>query len=59
MTDTEKREAARQFINKWRNKGNEKQDARSYWADIFKNVLGMSNVTDRYGNGLEINKRGQ
>ena len=47
MTDTERREAARQFINKWNGKGKEDEDARSYWIDILVNVLGMDHVTDR------------
>jgi type I restriction-modification system DNA methylase subunit len=47
MTDAEQREAARQFVNKWRGKGNEDEDGRSYWIDLVHNVLGMENVTDR------------
>ena len=47
MTDQEQREAARQFVNKWKNKGNEKADARSYWIDFLQNVLGMDHVTNR------------
>lgn len=47
MTDIEQREAARQFVNKWRGKGNEDEDGRSYWIDLLQNVLGMDNVTDR------------
>lgn len=47
MTDAEQREAARQFVNKWRGKGNEDEDGRSYWIDLLHNVLGMENVTDR------------
>ena len=47
MTDAEQREAAHQFVNKWRGKGNEDEDGRSYWIDLLQNVLGMENVTDR------------
>lgn len=47
MTDAGQREAARQFVNKWRGKGNEDEDGRSYWIDLLHNVLGMENVTDR------------
>jgi hypothetical protein len=46
MTDAEQREAARQFINKWHNKGNEDEDGRSYWIDLLHDVLGMDRVTD-------------
>ena len=38
MTDVEQREAARQFVNKWNNRGNE-EDARSYWLDFLGNVI--------------------
>jgi hypothetical protein len=47
MTDAEQREAARQFVNKWRGRGNEDEDGRSYWIDLLHDVLGMENVTDR------------
>ena len=49
MTDAERREAVRQFIRKWSdpNKGNENQHARSYWIEVFKNILGAEDVTDR------------
>ncbi len=46
MTDSERREAARQFYNKWYGKGNENEDDRSYWIDILERVLGVDNVTD-------------
>ena len=47
MTDAEQREAARQFANKWKGRGREDEDGRSYWIDFLSNVLGMANVTDR------------
>ena len=47
MTDAEQREAARQFVNKWRGNGNEDEDGRSYWIDLLQNVLVMEKVTDR------------
>ena len=47
MTDAEQREAARQFANKWKGRGREDEDGRSYWIDFLSNVLGMENVTDR------------
>ena len=47
MTDSEQREAARQFVNRWRGKGKEDEDGRSYWIDLLSNVLGMNNVTER------------
>lgn len=47
MTDAEQREAARQFVNRWMNKGKEDEHGRSYWIDLLSNVLGMENVTER------------
>ena len=35
MTNAEKREAARQLIQKWHNKGREDEDDRSYWQIII------------------------
>lgn len=43
----QQREAARQFYYKWNGKGNEDEDARSYWIDILLNILGVDHVTDR------------
>ena len=47
MTDTERREAARQFYNKWQNRGREDEDDRSFWIDLLQNVMGVDHVTDR------------
>jgi type I restriction-modification system DNA methylase subunit len=47
MTSAEQREAARQFINRWRDRGNEDEDGRSYWIEFLHDVLGMDNVTER------------
>ena len=47
MTSTEQREAARQFVNRWINKGKEDEHGRSFWIDLLSNVLEMDNVTER------------
>ena len=47
MIDTERREAARQFINRWRGKGKEDEDGRSYWIELLSNIFGVENVTER------------
>ncbi len=47
MTDSERREAARQFYNKWAGRGKEDEDDRSYWIDFLQNVMGVDHVTDR------------
>lgn len=46
MTDAERREASRQFYNKWVGKGKEDEDDRSYWLDILTRILGVENATD-------------
>lgn len=46
MTDAEQREAARRFANKWKERGREDEDGRSYWIDFLSNVLGVDNVID-------------
>ena len=47
MTDAERREAARQFYQKWVNRGKEDEDDRSYWIDFLQDVMGVDHVTDR------------
>lgn len=47
MTDSEKREGARRFYQKWVGRGEEDKDDRSYWLDILQRVLGAANATDR------------
>lgn len=47
MIGSEQREAARQFINRWRGKGKEDEDGRSYWIELLSNVFGVENVTER------------
>lgn len=47
MTGSEQREAARQFINRWRGKGKEDEDGRSYWIELLSNIFGVENVTER------------
>ena len=47
MTDAQKREGARQFFQKWVGRGDEEQDARSYWIDILQEILGAEKATGR------------
>lgn len=49
MTDSEKREQARQFYQKWGNRGEEDKDVRSSWLDILQRVMGVLDATDRKG----------
>ena len=45
--DSVKREAARQFYQKWMGRGREDEDDRSFWIDFLGDVLGAEHVTDR------------
>lgn len=47
MTDAERREAARQFYQKWVGKGKEDEDDRSYWLDILQRLMGAGDASDR------------
>lgn len=47
MTDSERREAARQFCQRWAGKGREDEDARSYWIEFLQDIMGMEDVTKR------------
>lgn len=46
MTNQEKREASRQFYNKWNGRGQEDKDDRSYWIDILSQIMGIQHATD-------------
>lgn len=46
MTNQEKREASRQFCNKWNGKGREDEDDRSYWLDILSQIMEINRATD-------------
>ena len=49
LSDAEKKEAARQFVQKWaqKDKGKEKKEDQSFWIEFLQNILGVANVTDR------------
>ena len=47
MTETERKEAVRQFVQRWAGKGKEDEHARSYWIEFLQDVVGMDNVTQR------------
>ena len=53
MTDVEKREAARMLFYKWKDRGKEDEDDRSYWIDIMQDLMGVDHVTDK----LEFQKK--
>ena len=49
MNKSQLNESIRKFINKWldKGKGQEDKDDRSFWIDLFQNVLDIQDATDR------------
>ena len=47
MNAIQQREAARQFFYRWRDRGHEDEDARSYWIELLEQVFGVERVTQR------------
>lgn len=47
MTQSQSREAARKFANKWKNTGNEDEHGRSYWIELLQQIFGIEDATDR------------
>ena len=47
MTESERRENARLFCQKWKGKGKEDEDDQKFWIEILQNILGIENVTDK------------
>lgn len=42
---TDKKIAAAEFAQTWKNKGDEKQDTQRFWIDLFHTVFGIDNPT--------------
>ena len=47
MNAIQQREAARQFYYRWRDRGREDEDARSYWIELLEQIYGAARVTER------------
>lgn len=58
MTDIEQRRAAKEFAERWKDKGYEKGESQKYWIDLLSNVLGVSNATEfiRFEDVVHIDK---
>ena len=41
MTDVERRSAARSFVDTWKDRGDEKQDAQNFWRELLQSVYGV------------------
>lgn len=45
MKAYEQKQQAKAFIQKWKNRGNERQDSQSFWLDLLQSVYGIDNPT--------------
>ncbi|MBQ4331883.1 MAG: class I SAM-dependent DNA methyltransferase [Spirochaetaceae bacterium] len=41
MTESQQKQAARQFIADWTGRGDEKQDTQTFWLNLLQNVFGV------------------
>ncbi len=46
MTDLEQKKKAKEFAERWKDKGYEKGESQKYWIDLLGNVLGINNPID-------------
>ena len=58
MTDAERREAARKYINNWRGKGYEKGETAKAWIELLT-VLGVENPTEYIQFEMPVKVKGQ
>lgn len=45
MNSREQKQAAKAFVARWENWGNERQDSQSFWLDLLGSVYGIANPT--------------
>lgn len=43
MTIQEQKKQAKLFIERWQNRGNERQDSQPFWLDLLRSVYGIDN----------------
>lgn len=55
MTQIEQKEAAQEFAEFWKDKGDEKQESQRFWIQLLQNVLGVSDPASY----IEFEKRVQ
>lgn len=46
MNVSDRKRAAREFIDRWSGRGNEKQDSQSFWLDLLQTVYNIENPVD-------------
>lgn len=53
MNELDQRKAAKEFAEKWKGKGDEKQHTSQFWSDLLHRVYGIKDFSDR----VEFEKR--
>lgn len=46
MNDIEQKKAAKEFVQRWQDRGYEKGESQKFWIDLLSNVLGIKNATE-------------
>ncbi|MEG0294320.1 DNA methyltransferase [Enterococcus sp.] len=46
MNVREQKKRAREFIDRWKNKGNERKDSQPFWLDLLQSVYGIENPSE-------------
>lgn len=46
MNFKEQKKGAREFINRWRGRGNERKDSQSFWLDLLQTVYGVETPSE-------------
>ena len=59
ITEAQQNQAATDFSNYWRHKGDEKSDSQRFWIDFIQDVLGIENVTQKIEFEKKVNVDGQ
>lgn len=45
MKATEQRKQAKLFVDRWKNRGDEKQDSQQFWMDLLEHVYGVEDIS--------------
>ncbi|MBR0485221.1 MAG: class I SAM-dependent DNA methyltransferase [Oscillospiraceae bacterium] len=46
MTEKEQKKAAREFAERWKDKGSERAESQPFWIDLLTNVYGITNISE-------------
>ena len=46
MNDVEQRQAAKEFAERWENRGDEKKDTQTFWTELLTEVFGIEHISN-------------